>query len=73
VENGLEKYELDTASRPFVEYVDDLSTWYIRRSRDRFKGEDKEDRDFALATTKKVLKTLAKTIAPFTPFLAEFL
>ncbi|MCK5589182.1 MAG: class I tRNA ligase family protein, partial [Candidatus Pacebacteria bacterium] len=71
VTESLEKYELDVASRPFADYVDDLSTWYIRRSRDRFKGDDEEDKDFAISTTKEVLMIFAKTIAPFAPFLAE--
>ncbi len=68
---GLNNYELDRASRPIMDFVDDLSTWYIRRSRDRFKGDDVGDRNFALATTKFVLKEFSKVIAPFMPFLAE--
>lgn len=73
VSDGLENYKLDEASRHFVEYVDDLSTWYIRRGRDRFKGDDVDDRDFALSTTKWVLKTFSQVIAPFAPFMAEVL
>lgn len=45
----------------------------MRRSRDRYKDNDVNDRDFALATTAEVLKTFAKTIAPIAPFLAEHL
>ncbi|MFC1801975.1 GNAT family N-acetyltransferase [Patescibacteria group bacterium] len=71
VTKGLNNYELDRASRPILDFIDDLSTWYIRRSRDRFKGEDREDRDFALATTQFVLKETVKIIAPFMPFVAE--
>ena len=73
VESGLENYKLDEASKPFFDFVDDFSTWYIRRSRDRFKGEDVEDRNFSLATTKEVLKNFSKIIAPFAPFLADYL
>jgi isoleucyl-tRNA synthetase len=71
VTKSLDAYEIDRATRPFMDFVDDLSTWYIRRSRDRFKNEEDEDAKHAAATTKFVLKELAKTIAPFTPFIAE--
>jgi isoleucyl-tRNA synthetase len=71
VTEEMDKYNLPLASRPITDFIDDLSTWYIRRSRDRFKGADKEDRDKALAVTGFVLKELAKVIAPFMPFIAE--
>ncbi|MFA6554594.1 MAG: class I tRNA ligase family protein [Candidatus Paceibacterota bacterium] len=70
VSDGLEKGEVDRATRPFLDFTDDLSTWYLRRSRDRFK-EDNEDKVFALETTKMVLLTIAKLLAPFMPFLAD--
>jgi isoleucyl-tRNA synthetase len=69
--NCLEKGEIDKATRPFADFIDDLSTWYIRRSRDRFKGDDKADRDASLSTTRIVLLELSKYLAPFMPFLAE--
>ena len=68
---GLESGELDRASRPFMDLVDDLSTWYLRRSRERFKGDDVADKRAALVTTKFVLTEMAKLLAPFTPFVAE--
>lgn len=68
VTTGMEEYELDRASRPLLDLVDDLSTWYVRRSRDRFKGEEKEE---AVATLQYVLLETAKLLAPFTPFIAE--
>lgn len=71
VTENLEKYEIDRAIRPFADFIDDLSTWYIRRSRDRFKGDDVEDKISALSTTREVLLNLAKLIAPFMPFMAE--
>ncbi len=71
VTTGLEEYQLDKASRPLLLFIDDLSTWYLRRSRDRFKGDDAEDKQAALATTEYVLVTLSKLLAPFMPFLAE--
>jgi len=54
-----------------MEFIDDFSTWYIRRSRDRFKGSDEEDKKLALATTRYILINFSKVIAPFMPFLAE--
>ncbi|MEK7213676.1 MAG: class I tRNA ligase family protein, partial [Patescibacteria group bacterium] len=71
VTESLEKYEIDRASWPLADFIDDLSTWYLRRSRDRFKGEDQNDRKMALSTTHTVLITLIKLLAPFMPFLAE--
>lgn len=67
----MDKYQLLEPTRAIRDFVADLSQWYIRRSRDRFKGEDENDRMFALATTQHVLVTLAKLLAPFTPFFAE--
>lgn len=71
VRTGLEHYELDRATRPIFDFVDDFSTWYIRRSRDRFKGDTVDDKKRALGTTRKVLIETAKIIAPFVPFIAE--
>ncbi len=68
---SLDVYDLFTSARLIREFVDEFSTWYIRRSRDRFKGEDVEDRNFALVTTRYVLLEIAKYMAPFTPFYAE--
>ncbi len=68
---AMEGYNLPKAMRPITEFINDLSTWYLRRSRDRFKSEDTEDKQAALATTRFVLITLAKVMAPFLPFIAE--
>lgn len=70
VTKGLDGYEFDRATRPFGDFVDDLSTWYVRRSRDRFK-EESADSAFAQATLSFVLRETAKLLAPFMPFLAE--
>ncbi len=67
----LSKYELEKAARPVMDFVEDLSTWYLRRSRDRFKAEDQEEKKFALATMRFILLELSKYMAPFTPFFAE--
>ncbi len=72
VTSALESYELDKATKPVGEFIDDLSTWYVRRSRDRFKV-DSEDKKQALATTLLVLRELSKIIAPTMPFFAEYL
>lgn len=71
VTENLEHYRMMEASRAIREYAAELSQWYIRRSRDRFKSDDESDRAYALATTREVLLTLAKVMAPFTPFFAE--
>ncbi len=71
VTNGLESYKLINASRPILDFVTELSQWYVRRSRDRFKGDNQEDKKQALATLNEVLFTLSKLMAPFTPFIAE--
>jgi isoleucyl-tRNA synthetase len=70
VTDGMKNYDLPRATRPIVQFIDDFSTWYVRRSRDRFKDES-EDKNSALATTRLVLTDLAKIMAPFTPFIAE--
>ncbi len=71
VTKNMESYRLSQAGRPILEFVTELSQWYVRRSRDRFKGADEEDKKSALATTYEVLVTLSKISAPFTPFIAE--
>jgi len=73
VTEAMEAYELDKASRGFNDFVDDLSTWYVRRSRDRYKGEDEADKKAALETTRWVLRKFAKMLAPFAPFHADWL
>jgi isoleucyl-tRNA synthetase len=71
VTKASDKYELDRAVRPFADFVDDLSTWYLRRSRDRFKSGDKIDKVQAIETTRFILEESAKLIAPVMPFYAE--
>lgn len=71
VTGGLEKYQPLEPARVLRDFIGEFSTWYVRRSRDRFKSGDGDDRGFALATTKYLLQEIAKTMAPFTPFIAE--
>ena len=71
VTRHMERYELAQAARPILDFITELSQWYVRRSRDRFKDDDAADKSLALATLREVLTTLSKVMAPFTPFLAE--
>ncbi|TSC62163.1 MAG: isoleucyl-tRNA synthetase [Parcubacteria group bacterium Athens0416_74] len=72
VTKAFDTYQLDAATRPLALFIDDLSVWYLRRSRDRFK-EDGEDKKAALATTRFVLHRLSLVMAPSMPFFAEHL
>ncbi len=69
---GFESYQLDVATRPIAGFIDDLSVWYLRRSRDRFKTDD-EDKKAALSTLRYVLHALSRVMAPTMPFYAEYL
>ena len=72
--NNLEKYGVSEAGKSLEVFVDDLSRWYIRRSRSRLqKPEDKKDFESASATLHYCLSELSKLIAPFTPFFADAL
>ncbi len=71
VTEQMNAYDLVSATRPIVQFVDELSTWYLRRSRNRFKSEKSSEKEAALGTLKYVLTTLSKTLAPFIPFIAE--
>jgi isoleucyl-tRNA synthetase len=68
---GYKNYELDKATRPITDFIDDLSVWYLRRSRDRLKGTDTVDASLALGTLRHVLLELSKVMAPAMPFFAE--
>lgn len=70
---GYKSYELDKATRPITDFIDDLSVWYLRRSRERLKGDEMEDRQQSLATLRYTLRTLALVMAPAMPFYAEYL
>jgi len=72
VTEALEHYDVTGASRPIAAFVDDLSNWYVRRSRRRFwKSGDDADKQSAYATLYECLVTLSKLLAPFMPFTAE--
>jgi isoleucyl-tRNA synthetase len=72
VDSGLENYNPTEAGRRIEAFVDELSNWYVRRSRRRFwKSESDADKMAAYNTLYQCLVTLAKLLAPFTPFVAE--
>ncbi|MEK7786630.1 MAG: class I tRNA ligase family protein, partial [Chloroflexota bacterium] len=76
ITEGMENYDMAEATRPIDLFVDDLSTWYLRRSRERIKEEAanpalEQAQYGARQTLYFVLKTLAKIMAPFAPFTAE--
>ncbi|MBU1445669.1 isoleucine--tRNA ligase [Patescibacteria group bacterium] len=68
----LDQYNLTKATRPMIDFVDNLSNWYIRRSRRRFwKSENDDDKNEAYETLHIVLREFSKLIAPFMPFVAD--
>ncbi|MFI5334750.1 MAG: isoleucine--tRNA ligase, partial [Chlamydiales bacterium] len=72
VRAAMDAYTLGKAVEPFASFVDQLTNWYIRRSRPRFWSDvASQDRDEAFATLYSVLLTLAKVAAPFIPFLTD--
>ncbi len=70
VTEQLDQYRIYEAARAISAFVDGLSNWYVRRSRDRFWGEGEDTLD-ALSTLFGVLLDVSKVIAPFVPFMAE--
>jgi len=72
VDERLRDVDGDAAARAISGFIDELSTWYLRRSRRRFsRSDDAVDRDDAFATLHAVLVGLARVLAPMLPFLAE--
>ena len=72
VEAAMNAYDLPSAVKPILPFIDDASNWYVRRSRKRFwKSEDDADKADAYRTLHYVLTVLSLVLAPFTPFLAE--
>ena len=70
---SLEKYDAQNASLEIEAFVNDLSLWYVRRSRDRIgpSAQDPQDKNNCYNTLYLVLVTLAKLLAPFVPFISE--
>ncbi len=72
ITEGMEEYNIPKALENVLPFIDDLSNWFVRRSRRRFsKNDDEQDKQSAFATLYYVLIYLSKILAPFTPFLAE--
>jgi len=72
VDEGLNEYKITETSRAIAEFVDNLSNWYVRRSRDRFWGSKMtKSKEAAYTTLYTVLATLSKLLAPYVPFMAE--
>jgi isoleucyl-tRNA synthetase len=72
VNKGLEVNDFLNPAKAIETFVDELSNWYIRRSRDRFWGSGlSEDKVAAYQTLQSVLLTLSRVIAPYAPLLAE--
>jgi isoleucyl-tRNA synthetase len=72
VESDLSKYDALDAARSIDGFVEELSTWYLRRSRDRMRGSAAPaERNAAFATLHTALVTLSRVLAPTLPFLSE--
>ncbi len=72
VDKSLDEYKITEAARAMADFVDELSNWYVRRSRERFWAKGMEqDKINAYMTLYTVLTSMAKLSAPFTPFMAE--
>jgi len=68
----METYDVLGATRPVQEFVEQLSNWYLRRSRRRFwKSESDADKNAAYSTLYECLVTLSKLLAPTMPFIAD--
>lgn len=73
VTTALEAYDARGGGRALERFVDDLSNWYVRRSRSRFWGEGGQVDTAAYATLHEALLVVSQLTAPFTPFLADAL
>ena len=72
ITTGMKEYNIPRALSGVIPFIDDLSNWFVRRSRRRFsKNEDPADQKAAFQTLYTVLVYLSQLLAPFTPFLSE--
>jgi hypothetical protein len=72
VQNSYEKYDLQTMARTILDFMDDLTNWYVRRSRRRFwRSEADVDKASAYETLYRVLVELCQIAAPIIPFITE--
>ena len=67
ITENMKQYDVVRAARPIADFINELSTWYLRRSRERFKAGDAA----GINTLGLVLREFSKLVAPFIPFTAE--
>ncbi len=74
VTKAMDSYRVDKATKPIASLLDDLSNWYIRRSRRRFwKSDDSDDKKDAYETLYYTLLIICQLLAPFSPFLVDYI
>ena len=74
IHEEMEAYQLARTVPPLLDFLDDLTNWYIRRSRRRFwKSENDNDKQAAYSTLYQVLVQFSKLAAPFIPFVSEYI
>ncbi|MFX1377069.1 MAG: isoleucine--tRNA ligase [Promethearchaeota archaeon] len=73
VTERLDDYDTAEASRLFFSFIEDLSTWYVKNSRKRFKSKNLHEKSAAMNTLSYVLSNLSKLLAPLTPFISEMI
>jgi isoleucyl-tRNA synthetase len=71
VTKALNEYKILEVGRAIRDFIGELSQWYLRRSRDRFRGDDEADKKEASQTLGFILLNLSKLMAPFMPFVSE--
>ena len=69
----MDDYDTAEVSRLFFNFIEDLSTWYIKNSRNRFKSENINEKLSAMNTLSYILYNLSKLLAPLTPFISEII
>ncbi len=67
----LDKYDTDAYCGEIAKIIEDLSVWYVRESRDRFRSDDENVKDAAVLTLRKALLVISKVSAPLMPFVSE--
>jgi len=73
VEKSFRKYDSVKACRQIRSFIEDLSLWWLRRSREKFRSQQKSEREVAMTTLKYVLSKTSQMIAPLLPFSAELI
>ena len=69
--DAMDNYDIAKAVKLLEEFIREISQWYVRRSRDRFKGDDIIDREQAISVLGEVLYSLSRMLAPIAPYIAE--